>query len=109
MPTFRMELRWTSKGLDNLHIYGDRRQKALKRAAEYGVKGPNGGNILIYETGSGPDWMVEGECDQVENLARLFRWYNFVDVTVVGPFLTPDELARRVDEFTKLKSSSPPR
>jgi hypothetical protein len=107
MPTYRMELRWTPKGLDNIHIYGDRRQKALKRAEEYGVTGPGGGAILIYETGSGPDWMVEGDPASVEKLARLFRWYNFVEVNVVGPFLSKDELDRLVDDFARLKGSPP--
>jgi hypothetical protein len=107
MPMFRMELRWTPKGLEHIDKYGERREKARRRAAEYGVTGPNGGAIQIHETDSGPDWMVEGERNNVENLARLFRWHNYVHVTVVGPFLAPDEFARVVGEFTKLKGASP--
>ena len=107
MPTFRMELRWTPKGLDHLQQYGQRRRLALQRASEHGVTGPGGGAIQIHETDSGPDWIVEGSRSNVENLARLFRWHNFVHVTVVGPFLATDELTRLVDEFAKLKGAAP--
>jgi hypothetical protein len=105
-----MELRWTPKGLDHIQAYGHRRRLALQRAAEYGVTGPDGGAIQIYETDSGPDWIVEGERSKVENLARLFRWHNFVHVRVIGPFLAADEFARLIDEFVRLKDArSPPR
>jgi len=107
MTKFRMELRWTSKGLDHIQAFGERRRKAHLRAAELGVTGPDGGPIQILETGSGPDWIVEGSRSNVENLARLFRWHNFVHVTVVGPFLATDELTRLVDEFAKLKGAPP--
>jgi hypothetical protein len=103
MPKFRMELRWTPKGLDHIHTYGDRRRKALERAAEHGVTGPDGGAIQIHETESGPDWIVEGSRSNVENLARIFRWHNFVRVTVVGPFFATDEFAGLVDQFVKSK------
>jgi hypothetical protein len=107
MPKFRMELRWTPKGLDHIHLFGDRRRKAHLRAAELGVTGPDGGPIQIHETHSGPDWIVEGSRSSVENLARLFRWHNFVHVTIVGPFLATDELARLVDEFARLRGAPP--
>jgi hypothetical protein len=102
---FRMELRWTPKGLDHIQAFRERRRKALERAAELGVKGPGGGPIQIHETGSGPDWIVEGSRSDVENLARLFRWHNFVHVTIVGPFLTTDELTGLVNEFARLKDA----
>ena len=105
MPKFRMELRWTPKGLEHIHLYGDRREKARRRAAEHRVTGPDGGPIQIYETDSGPDWLVEGSRSDVENLATLFRWHNFVHVTVVGPYLATDEFARLVEEFAKLKGA----
>jgi hypothetical protein len=54
--------------------------------------------------------MVEGERSKVENVARFFRWHNFVHVTVIGPFLAADEFARLIDEFVRLKDArSPPR
>lgn len=104
MPTFRMELRWTPKGLDNIHKYAERREKARRRAAEHRVTGPGGGPIQIYETDSGPDWLVEGSRSDVENLATFFRWQNFVSVKVVR-FLAADELAKLVEDFTKLRGS----
>jgi len=100
MPTFRMELRWTPKGLDHIHLYGQRREKAKRRAAELGVKGPGGGPIQIYETDAGPDWLVEGARNDVEKLATLFRWHNFVSVRVV-PFLAADEFANLINEFAR--------
>jgi hypothetical protein len=48
---------------------------------------------------------VEGSRSDVENLATLFRWHNFVNVRVVGPFLAADEFAKLVDDFAKLKGA----
>jgi hypothetical protein len=107
MPKFRMELRWTSKGLDNIHKYGERRNYARRRATEHGVTGPDGGEIQIHETDAGPDWLVEGSRNDVENLATLFRWHNHVTVKVVGPFLAPDEFGKLVENFAKLRGTRP--
>ena len=107
MPKFRMELRWTPKGLDNIHKYGERRDKARRRAAEHHVTGPDGGDIQVHETDAGPDWLVEGSRSDVENLATLFRWHNFVTVSVVGPFLAADEFAKLVEDFAKLRGARP--
>jgi hypothetical protein len=107
MPKFRMELRWTSKGLDNVHKYAERRDKARARAAEHNVTGPDGGPIQIHETDAGPDWLVEGARNDVEKLATLFRWHNHVTVKVVGPFLAEDEFARLVGNFARLRGPRP--
>ena len=109
MPKFRMELRWTPKGLQHIGTYLDRRRTALQRAATLRVTGPNGGAIQIDETDHGPDWTVEGAYNDVYRVAAIFRWHGFVKVDVVGPLFTQDEFARIFDEFVKLRDApSPP-
>jgi hypothetical protein len=100
MPRYRLELRWTPKGYEYISQFLERREKALKLAAAGHVTGPNGGPILIDEGLTGPDWTVEGSRDDVEDLARIFRWKGFVRVNVRELFAI-DEFANLVTEFNK--------
>jgi uncharacterized protein with GYD domain len=76
MPTYMMQLRWTASGYQNITTAPQRRAAARTAAENNNVS-----VIAIYDTLTGPDWIVSGTDANVTALKAVFDNQNPPSVT----------------------------